>query len=189
MDRLKQLEKFKESTKKKEKEKYKWNKTGTEKQFDFNSDVKEIISEKLREALKASYDRRDIPAKVEDVIKEGEKKIDDQNHKLKIADEFGFKAMDEFDKEELARDDKEEKKIKKLRKKKEEREEKAKEFGRRRFPNYRDRRFGDRREDNKDNKERRKDKDDVKCYNCQQYGHIAKNCSKPRADGRRGGRH
>ena len=75
-------------------------------------DVKEIYSDKLRAELKASYGRRDIPTRVEDVVKEGEVKIDDQNHRLKIADEFGFKAVDEFEKDELARNPTEEKKIK-----------------------------------------------------------------------------
>ena len=56
--------------------------------------------------------------------------MDDQNHKMKIADEFGFKALDEFLKEELARNAKEEKKIKRHRKEKKEREEKFKGKGR-----------------------------------------------------------
>ena len=41
------------------------------------------------------------------------------------ADEFGFKAMEDFIKEDLARNEKEEKKIKALRKEKREREEKG----------------------------------------------------------------
>ena len=53
-----------------------------------------------------------------------EKEIDDQNLKLKVADEFGFKAMEDFIKEDLARNEKEEK-IKALRKEKREREEKG----------------------------------------------------------------
>ena len=59
------------------------------------------------------------------MIKEGEKEIDDQNHKLKIADKFGFPALDDFTKEDLARDEKEEKKIKALKKEKKEKEEKS----------------------------------------------------------------
>jgi hypothetical protein len=70
-----------------------------------------------------------LPPKIEDLIKEGEKEIDDENHKLKIANEFGYKAVKEFDKEDLARDEKEEKKIKRLRKEKKEREEKNRSLG------------------------------------------------------------
>ena len=44
---------------------------------------------------------------------------------MKIAEEFGFKAVEEFAKEELARSVEEEKKIKRFRKEKKEREEKA----------------------------------------------------------------
>ena len=54
-DRVMQLEYFKDVTKKKEKEKYKWGRTGCKKQHVFNSDVREIYSDKLRAELKASY--------------------------------------------------------------------------------------------------------------------------------------
>ena len=51
-------------------------------------------------------------------------KLGEHNHKLKIADEFGFDGLETFSKEELARNDKEEKKIKAMRKEKKEKEEK-----------------------------------------------------------------
>ena len=72
-------------------------------------------------------------------------------------------------------------------KKKEEREEKTKEVAGRRFPNFRDKRFGDKRDER--NKESRNDKDNVKCYYCQSYGHISRNCNKLKFDSRRGVRH
>ena len=48
---------------------------------------------------------------MEYVIKEGEVKIDDQDHKLKIVDEFWLQVMDEFEKIELVKNPSEEKKI------------------------------------------------------------------------------
>ena len=87
--RLEELDKFKEKTKKKEKDKFKWSKPGCEKQFDFNIEVKEIVGDKLRVELKKHFKEK-IPDKAEEIVKEGEVMIDDQNHKLKIADEFGF---------------------------------------------------------------------------------------------------
>ena len=86
---MEKLERYEEKTKKKEKEKFKWTKTGCEKQHDFNEEVKEVYSEKLRSELRRHF-QGELPNKVEEVIKEGEKLIDDQNQKLKIADEFGF---------------------------------------------------------------------------------------------------
>ena len=58
-------------------------------------------------------------------MKEVKKEIDDQNVKLKVADEFGFDAMEDFSKEDLARNKEEEKKIKVFRKEKKDREENA----------------------------------------------------------------
>ena len=48
---------------------------------------------------------------MEYVIKEGEVKIDDQDHKLKIVDEFWLQVIDEFEKIELAKNPSEEKEI------------------------------------------------------------------------------
>merc|ERR1712226_695605 len=103
------LERYEEKTRKKEKVKFKWTKMGCEKQHDFNEEVKEVYSEKLRSELRRHF-QGELPNKVEEIIKEGEKLIDDQNQKLKIADEFGSRALDEFVKEDLARNEKEEKK-------------------------------------------------------------------------------
>ena len=143
LERLEKLEKYEEKTRKKEKVKFKWTKTGCEKQHDFNEEVKEVYSEKLRSELRWHF-QGELPNKVEEIIKEGEKLIDDQNQKLKIADEFGFRALDEFVKEDLARNEKEEKKIKKLRKEKKEKEDKSKATRTRTYRSFRDRRFGDR---------------------------------------------
>ena len=51
--------------------------------------------------------------KVEEIIREGEKEVDEQNHRLKIADDFRLPFFGDSIKEDLARDDKEEKKQKK----------------------------------------------------------------------------
>ena len=77
--------------------------------------MKELMGDKLRSELRNHFEGW-IHDKIDKIIKEGETKFDDQNHKLKIADEFGFWGLDEFVKEELARDDREEKQIKRLRK-------------------------------------------------------------------------
>ena len=47
------------------------------------------MGDKLRVELKKHFKEK-IPDKVKEIVKEGEVMIDDQNHKLKIADEFGF---------------------------------------------------------------------------------------------------
>ena len=166
------------------------------KQDGSTSSMKDMFGDKLKNELKKHF-KNGLPDKVEEIIKEDEKELDEQNHKLKIADEFGFKSLDDFVKEDLARDDKEEKKLKALRKEKKEREEK----GRARrggnsyrsfrdsywgyndsFRGYKDKKLGDKINGKDDGKS--KSKDDTKCFNCQWYGHYARDCTKPQSGGR-----
>ena len=123
IERVEEVERVNAKFEKKEKE-FKFSKTGCKTQFKFNSKIRELFGDKLKFELKKHF-KNGLPEKVEELIKEGEKEIDDQNHKLKIADKFGFRALDDFNKEDLARDEKEEKKIKALRKEKKEKEEKS----------------------------------------------------------------
>ena len=114
---------------------------------------------------------------------------------------FGFRSLGDFIKEDLARDDKEEKKLKPLRKEKKEREEKSRArrggsyrtygggyrsvrdtFGRVSSSSSR-KRFGDK--SNGRDGAKIKDKDDTKCYNCQRFGHYARDCTKAKQGGRK----
>ena len=47
---------------------------------------------------------------------------------------------------------------------------------------YKDKKFEGKRSNKEGDKF--KSKDDVKCYNCQGFGHIARDCSKPQSGGR-----
>ena len=57
------------------------------------------MADKLRVELK-KHIKEKIPDNVDKIVKEGQAKID-QNPKLKIADEFGFWALEDFGKEDL----------------------------------------------------------------------------------------
>ena len=198
VERLEEVERINAKFEKKEKEKeFKFTKLGCETQYKFNVKIKELFGEKLKVELKKHF-KNGLPEKIEELIKEGEKEIDDEIHKLKIADEFGFRALEDFTKEDLARDEKEEKKIKVLRKEKKEKEEKSRSYrvnrsGRDSFQSFKDsyRGFGDTFKDEKFEGKRNsregdkfKSKEDIKCYNCQGFGHMARDCSKPQSGGR-----
>ena len=131
-----------------------------------------------------------LPDKISDLIKKGEKELDDGNHVLKVADKYGFMAAEEFVKDELARNADEEKKIKRFRKELKERQDKV-----RTSRGYRGGRggyggfgggYGGGRQgfksrqfvgSAKDSADKSKAKD-VRCYNCQGFGHIARDCTK-----------
>ena len=89
---------------KQEKNRLKQRRLGCERQYKFNEKMKDIFGDKLKNELKKHL-KNCLPDKVEEIIKEDEKELDEQNHKLKIADEFCFKSLDDFVKEDLARDD------------------------------------------------------------------------------------
>ena len=75
--------------KEKDEEKFTFTKKGCENQFKFNNKVKDITIDRMRAELQKHF--KTLPLKIDELIKEGEKVIDDGNHKLKIAEGFGFK--------------------------------------------------------------------------------------------------
>ena len=191
MERVEEAERLNAKLEVKEKEKkFKFSKTGCETQFKFNSKIKDLWGDELKVELKKHF-KEGLPEKIEVLVKEAEKEIDDQNHKLKIADEFGFPALDDFTKEDLARDEKEEKKIKALRKEKKEREEKVKGRGGVRGFGYRG--FGSRDRSSysrlgfvggKKVADGFRSKGDIRCFSCQAVGHMARDCVKLPSGGR-----
>ena len=105
IEQLEEVERVNAKLKRKEKEKeFKFTKAGCERQYKFNEKMKDMFGDKLKNELKKHF-KNGLPDKVEEIIKEDEKELDEQNHKWKIADEFGFKSLDDFVKEDLARDD------------------------------------------------------------------------------------
>ena len=170
MERLMKAKKFSDKLKAKEEdENFKFSKPGCEKQFKFNIKMKDRFGVDLKTELEGCFEKK-LPKEVEGLVKEVEEVIDEQNVKLKIADEFGFGAMEDFNKEDLARNKEEEKKIKVFRKEKKDREQRTVKNGTPRwFRKFRD--------------------DYNRCYSCWELGHAARDCVR-RDSGRgfRGGR-
>jgi hypothetical protein len=192
--RLEKAERINAKLEMKEKEdEFKLSKSGCETQFKFNIQMKDRFGDNLKVELKKHF-KKELPEKVGGLVKEVEKEIDDQTLKLKVADKFGFKAMEDFIKEDLARNEKE-KKIKALRKEKRDREEevggkaglqgswfrgvggRAKYFGLWESA-------GGARSGGKDVRGL-----GVKCFSCLGIGHVAKDCVRrgfESSSGRRG---
>ena len=91
LDRLGEVERVNTKLKKKDKDKFTFTKKGCENQFKFNNKVKDIAVDRMRVELRKHF--KTLPPKIDELIKEGEKEIDDGNHKLKIANDYGFKAV------------------------------------------------------------------------------------------------
>ena len=193
IERLEKAERINARLEVKEKEKkFKFSKPGCEKQFKFNVKMKDLFGDYLKVELQRHF-KEGLPEKIRGLVKEAEKEIDDQNLRLKIADEFGYRAMEDFIKEDLARNEKEEKKIKALRKEKKEREEKDKGKGGVRGFGYRG--FGSRDKNSYSRlgfsggrsgkvTDGLRSKGDIKCFSCQAVGHMARDCVRLPSGGR-----
>ena len=103
--------------------------------------------------------------------------------------------MQDFIKEDLARDEKEEKKIKALRKEKKEREEKGKSKGafrgfcaRGSGAGLRNKYFYEKDSHGRRSKkgaDSRRSRGDIECFYCQAVGHMARDCAKLSSERRR----
>ena len=161
MERLVRAEKFNVKLKAKEEdEKFKFSKSACEKQFKFNIKMKDRFGVDLKMELERCFEK-ELPTGVKNLVEEVEKEIDEQNIKLKVADEFGFEAMEDFSKEDLARNKEEEMKIKVLRKGK-------KDWAAKNGPPSWGRKFRDVYN---------------RCYSCWGLGHITVDCGR-RGSGR-----
>ena len=103
----KKLEKI--ESKKKEKE---WANIGIKKQAEFAIDIREY-HEELNVRLEMEFGP--VSDSLREFIKQGESKVHNRVHLLKIADKYGWAGATDFQEEELARDSKEEKKLKVIR--------------------------------------------------------------------------
>ena len=91
--------------------------SGFEKQFKFNLKLRDRFVGDLKSELESCFGK--IPEKISSLMTEVEKVIEDRNLKLKIGEEFGIAAMEEFSEENLARNEGERKKLEVFRKEKE----------------------------------------------------------------------
>ena len=72
----------------------------------------------MKRILRKMFSPADIPAAISDQLSKGDKIVEDRIHLMRVADEYGWGACVEFQKEELARNAEEARKIRRLRKEK-----------------------------------------------------------------------
>ena len=99
--------------------------SGIEKQAEFIREVGNWVEDSLKTKLEAELG--EVPKELKKVVETGEKLLAERLHLLRIADRFGWSAVQEFTSIELARTDSEEKKLKKIMKSNEAKLEKQRE--------------------------------------------------------------
>ena len=163
----------------------KFSRAGTEKNVKFAEDVRQAYSTDMKRILRKMFSPADIPAIISDQLSKGDKIVEDRIHLMRVADEYGWAACVEFQKEELARNAEEERKIRRLRKEKaaqlkQSLEKKEKEEARKKAG------FGS---GAASSGWRNGGAKKAVCYRCNRTGHIARNCFDPsNYDRRRSGR-
>ena len=85
LERLGEVERVNTKLKKKDEDKFTFTKKGCENQFKFNNKVKDIVIDRMKVELQKHF--KTLPLKIDELIKEGEKEIDEGNHKLKIVND------------------------------------------------------------------------------------------------------
>ena len=90
-----------------------WLNKGIRKQAEFAIEIREY-HEELSVRLEMEYGP--VSDSLKEFIKNGESKVHNRIHLLRVADKYGWAGATDFQEEELARDDKEEKKLKMIRK-------------------------------------------------------------------------
>ena len=92
----------------------KWKHKGNEKQYQFATEVRGIMVEDLRVALEDWFGKNGgvIPLSIEDVVRKGEKKLEERIKMLRLADKGGWDAVDAYVMEPVCEDDEDDRKWK-----------------------------------------------------------------------------
>ena len=148
----------------------KFSRSGTEKNAKFAEDVRQTYSVEMRRILRRIFTPAEVPKTILDQLAKGDALVADRIHVMRIADEYGWQACLDFQKEELARTSEEARKIKRLRKEKalqikQEREKKDKEADTKR-----------RSSTGSSSGWRSDGRKKSVCYRCNRTGHIARQC-------------
>ena len=87
---------------------------GTEKNVKFAEDVRKAYSVDMRSVCRRLFGPDGTPQAILDQLAVGDKLVEDRIVCMRVADEFGWAECEEFEKDEIARNEKEEKNIKRL---------------------------------------------------------------------------
>ena len=73
---------------------HRWNNSANEKQFMYNAELRQIVVEDYRMVLEKYFGRNkmEVLARIEDVVKKGEKKIDERIKMLRMADKASWRV-------------------------------------------------------------------------------------------------
>ena len=91
----------------------KWNSTANEKQYLHQMKLRHICVEDMRTVLETHFgSRQEVFEKIEEVVRKGEKEIDDRIKMLRMADKVSWLAVDKYVADLLYKDEENDKKWK-----------------------------------------------------------------------------
>merc|ERR1712240_564747 len=106
VERLSEKVKYMESRKR-------WSSVANEKQYLYNVKIKQLAIEDVRKQLEDYFgSRKDVPEKIEEAIKIGEKEIDARIKMIKIADQHNWYTVNKYIADPLCENEEDDKKLK-----------------------------------------------------------------------------
>ena len=168
----------------------KWSSQANEKQYLHQCELRSIVVEDFHAVLEHYFGSKgkEVPASIEEVVKRGERKIDERIKCLRLVDKASWLAVDHYVRDPLCSTEEDDRKWKRaVKEAKEEVENRRRNNGgnRQTYDRQKDGfRKGDERKDARNDKDGQGRKESRTCHKCGRVGHLKRDCRSSGRDGR-----